>query len=149
MSYSLQLHGLQPIRIPCPSLSPKVCSNSCPLSQWCYLTISSSIAPFSSFPQYFPPSGSFPELALHIRWPKYWCFSISHSNNIQGWFPLGLTLLSKGLWRVFSSTTVQKYQFFGTQPNNNGPALTSIHDFCKNHSFDYLDLCQQSDVSTF
>ena len=72
--------------------------------------------------------------------------------NIQDWFPLGLTglipLLSKGLSRVFSNTTVQKHQFFGAQPLY-GSTLTSIHDYWKNHSFDYMDLCQQSDVSAF
>ena len=72
--------------------------------------------------------------------------------NIQGQFPLGLTglvfLLSKGLSRVFSSTIIQKYQFFGTQP----PLWSSshiIHDYWKNHSFDKMDLCQQSTVSAF
>ena len=72
--------------------------------------------------------------------------------NIQCWFPLGLTglisLLSKGLLRVFSSTTVQRHQFFSAQPFY-CPALTSVHDYWKNHSFDYMDLCQQGDVSVF
>ena len=71
--------------------------------------------------------------------------------NIQGWFLLELTglisLLSKGLSRVFSSTTIRKYQFFTTQPS--GPTLTSIHDYWKNHSLDYRDLCWQSDISAF
>ena len=72
--------------------------------------------------------------------------------NIQGWFPLGLTglisLLFKGLARVFSSTTIWKHQFSTTQPSY-GPILTSIHNYWKNHSFDYMDLCRQSDVSAF
>ena len=104
-------------RLPCPSLSLRVCSNSCPLSQWCHPTISSSAVPFSSSPQSFPGSGSFPLSWLQIR------ASASASvlpMNIRGWFPLGLTglisLLSKGLSRVFSSTTIRKHQFFGTQP---------------------------------
>ena len=108
--------------------------------------------PFSSCPGLFPASESFLMSQLFASGGQSIEASASASGlpmNIQGWFPLGLTLLSKGLWRVFSSTTVQKYRFFGTQPKNYGPALTSIHDFCKNHSFDYLDLCQQSDVSTF
>ena len=71
---------------------------------------------------------------------------------IQGWFPLGLTCLislkSKGLSSVFSSTTIWKHQFFVTQPFF-GPTITSIHDYWKNHSFDYMDFCQQSDVSVF
>ena len=84
---------LQDARLPCPSLSPWVCSNSCPLSQWCHPTISSSVAPFSSCPPSFPAS----ESALHIRWPKYWSFSfsISPSNEYSGlisfridWFDL-------------------------------------------------------------
>ena len=74
------------------------------------------------------------------------------SINIQGWFPLGLTglisLLSKGLSRVFSSTTGQKHQFFGTQLPY-GPTVTSIHDYWINHSFDNIALCQQMDVSDF
>ena len=76
---SLWPNKLQHTRLPCPSLSPGDCSNSCPFSQWCYLTTSSSVSPFSSCPQSFPESGSFPELAHHIRWPKYWCFSFSSS----------------------------------------------------------------------
>ena len=78
MSDSLQTCGLQHARLPSPSLYPGVCWNSCPLSQWCYLTISSSAAPFFCCPQSFPASGSFP-MALCIRWPKYWSFSFSIS----------------------------------------------------------------------
>ena len=83
MSNSLQPHGLQHSRLPCPSLSP---SNSWLLSQWCHPTISSSIAPFCSCPQSFPASGSFPVRSLHIRWSKYWSFSfnISPSNEYLG-----------------------------------------------------------------
>jgi len=87
MSDSLQPHGLQHARLSCPSLSPGVCSNSCPLSPWCHPTISSSVTPFSSCPQFSPASGSFPvELALHIRWSKYWSFScsINPSNEYSG-----------------------------------------------------------------
>ena len=92
--------------------------------------------------------------ALPIRWPKYWSFrvSISPSNEYSGLIPLGLTglisLLSKGLSRVFSSTTVWKHQFFGAQPFL-CPTFTSVHDYWKNHHFDSSDLCQQSDVSSF
>ena len=84
MSYSLQPHGLQHARPPCPSLTPRVYPNSCPLSWWCHPTISSSVIPFSSCPQIFPSIGVFSnESALHIRWPKYWNFSfnISPSNE--------------------------------------------------------------------
>ena len=77
----------QHIRLSSPSLSPGVCSNSCPLSSWCHPTISSSVSPFSSSPQFLPASGAFSnESALHIRWPKYWgfSFSISTSNEYLG-----------------------------------------------------------------
>ena len=77
-------------RLPYLSLSPRVCSNSCSLSQWCHLTISSSASPFSSSHQSFPASGSFSsELVLHIRWSKYWsfCFNISPSNEYPGLIP--------------------------------------------------------------
>ena len=98
---------------PCPSPSPGFCSNSCPVSQWCHPTISSSVTPSSSCSQSFPASESFPmSLTLHIRSPKYWSFSflISLPMNIQGWFLLWLTslisLLPKGLSRVFSNSIV-------------------------------------------
>ena len=122
MSDSLLCHGLQHTRLPCHSPSPGACSNSCPLSQWCQPTISSSVVHFSSQTSVFPSIKVFSsELALRIRWPKYWSFSfsISPSNEYSGWFPLALTVLislqSKGLSRVFSNTTVQKHQFFGVQ----------------------------------
>ena len=82
--YFLQPHGLQHARFPCPSPSPRACSNSCPLSQWCYPTISSSVVPFFSCLQSFPASGSFPMRALCIRWPKYWSFSLSPSKEYSG-----------------------------------------------------------------
>ena len=87
VSNSLQPYGQQHIRLPCPSSSPRVCSNLCPLSQWCHPTISASVIPFSSHLQSFPASGSFNnESVLHIRWPKYWSFSfsISPSNEYSG-----------------------------------------------------------------
>ena len=125
MSDSLWLHGLQHARHPCPSPSPIVCSNSCPLSQLCHPTISSSVLfTLLLLPSIFPSIRVFSnESTLHIRWPNYWSFSfsISPSNEYSGlisfrvdWFDL---LLSKGLSRVFSSTTVQKQQFFGAQPS--------------------------------
>ena len=94
------------------------------------------------------------ESVLRIRWPKYWSLSISPSMNIQSWFPLGLTglisLKLKGLSGVFSSTTVWKHwpsAFFGCLLY--GPTLTSTHAYWKNLSFDYMDICQQSDVTAF
>ena len=114
-------HGLQHARLPCPSLSPGVCSNSCPFSWWCHLIISSSVTPFSSCLQSFPGSGFFPMSHLFKSGGQSPGGSASASvlpKNIQGWVPLGLTswisLLSKGLSRVFSSTTVQRHQFLGT-----------------------------------
>ena len=104
--------GLKHSRLLCPSPSPGVCSNSCLLSWWCRPTISSSVIPFSFYPQSFPASGSFPMSRLFTSGSQSIGASVSasvHPMNIQGWFPLGLTglisLLSKGLSRVFSSTT--------------------------------------------
>ena len=106
-------------------------------------------------PQYFPTSGFFfNESARSNRRPKYWSFSfsLSPSSEFQGLFPLGLTglipLLSKGFLTLFSSTTVQEHQFFSAQLSY-GSILTSVHDNWKNHSFDYMALCWQSDVSAF
>ena len=86
MSDPLQPHESQHARPPCPSSTPGVHSNSCPLSWWCHPTISSSVIPFSSCPQSFPASGSFQMSLLCIRWPKYWSFSfnISLSNELSG-----------------------------------------------------------------
>ena len=104
---TLRLHGLQHTRLPCPSLSPRVCSNSCPLSQWCHPTISSSVAPFPACPQSFPASESFLVSWLFASGgPGIGTSALaSVLMNIQSWFPLGLTdlisLLWKGLSRVF------------------------------------------------
>ena len=113
VSDSWQPHGLQHARLPCPSLPPRVCSNSCPLSQLCYLTISSSVVPFSSCLQSSPSSRSFPsESALHIRWPKYWSFSLSISpfSEYSGmisfsidWFDLAVQGSLKSLFQHHSS----------------------------------------------
>ena len=118
VSNSLRPHESQHARPPCPSPTPRVYSNSCPFSQWCHPTISSSVVPFSSCPQSFPTSGSFiNESVLHIRWPKYWSFSfnISPSNEHSGLISFRTDCLdpfeSKGLSTVFSNTTVQKKRF--------------------------------------
>ena len=107
MSDSLQPRELQHTRLPCPSPTLGVCSNSCPWSRWCHPIISSSVVPFSSCPQSFPASGSFP--------------------------------MSQFFASVGHCITAFKFLY--------GPALTSIHEHCKNHSFDYTDLCWQSNVS--
>ena len=150
---SLQSHGLQHARLPFPSPSPGACSNSCPLSWWWHPTILSTVVPFSSCLLSFPASGSFPKSRLFASVSQSIGVSASASVlpvNIQDWFPLGWTswifLQSKGLSRVFSNTTVQKHQFFGAQPSL---WSTSIHDYWKNRSFGYLDLCWQSNVSAF
>ena len=121
MSDSLRAHGMQHTSLPCPSLSPGACSNSCPLCQWCHPTISSSDIPFSCL-QSFPTSGSFPMNQFFTPSGQSIVVSASTSvlsMNIQDWFPLGLTgfisLQSKGLSRVFYNTTVQKHQFSGAQ----------------------------------
>ena len=122
MSNSLGPHGLQYARLPCPSPTPGACSNSCPLSRWCHPTISSSVVPFSSYLQSFLAPGSFPMSQFFTAGGQSIGISASASilpMNIQDWFSLGLTdlisLQSKGPSKVFSNTTVQKHQFFGTQ----------------------------------
>ena len=119
---SLELHGLQLAKLPCPSPTHRTYSNSCTSSWWCHPTISSSIVPFSSHLQSFPASGSF-QMSQLFAWGGQ---SIGASASIsvlpvntQDWSPLGWTgwisLQSTGLSRVFSNTTVQKHQFFGAQ----------------------------------
>ena len=137
MTNSLRPHGLYHASPPCPSPSPRACSNSCPWSRWCHPTISLSVIPFSYCLQFSPASGSF--------WMSQFFASGGQSigastsvlpMNFQDWFPSGSTgLISlhyKGLSRVFSNTTVWKHQFFSAQcslwPN-------SILDYWKNHSF--------------
>ena len=135
VSDSLRPHGLQHTRLSCPSSTPRACLNSCPLSQWCHPTISSSVVPFSSYLQSFPESGSFLLSQFFTSGGQSVGVSASASvlpMNIQGWFPLGLTglisLLSKEYSRVFSNTTVQKHQFFGAQLSsqfNSHPYMTT------------------------
>ena len=156
MSDSLWFHGVHHTRLPlsftisqtvfhCLSLSSlsftnslSLCSRLCPLSQWHHLTISSSVTHFSYCPQSFPASGSFPMSQLFTSCGQSIGASASASvlpMNIQGWFPLGLTglisLLSKGLTRVFSNTTVPKHQFFGDvqlcDPMDCSPPGFSVH----------------------
>ena len=122
VSDSLWPHGLQHARLPCPTPTPGVYPNSCPLSRWCHPTISSSVVPFSSCPQSFPASGSFQMSQLFATGSQSIGASASTSvlpMNSQDWSPLGWTgwisLQSKGLSRGFSNTTVQKHQFFGAQ----------------------------------
>ena len=122
VSSSLRPRGLHYARLPCPSPTPGTYSNSCPLSQWCHPTISSSVIRFSSYLQSFPASGSFLMSQFFPSGGQSIGVSASASvlpMNIQDWFPLGWTywisLQSKGLSRVFSNTAVQKHQIFSTQ----------------------------------
>ena len=122
MAESLWPQGLQHARLPCPSPTPRACSNSCPLSQWSHPTISSSVISFSSYLQSFPASGSFQMSQFFASGGQIIGVSASASvlpMNIQDWFPLGWTgwisLQSKGLSRVFSNTMVEKHQFFSAQ----------------------------------
>ena len=146
ISNSLWPHGLQYARLLCPSPSSRAYSNLCPLNQWCHPTISSSIAsshPLLLLPSIFPSIKVFSnQLALRIRWPNYWSFSfsISPSNEYSGLISFRIDffdlLQSKGHSRVFSNTTVQKRQFFGTQPSLQSNSHI-CNDYWKNHSFDY------------
>ena len=122
VSNSLRPHEPQHARPPCPSPTPGVYSNSCPLNRWCHPITSSSVFPFSSHLQSFPASGSSPKSQLLASGGQSIGVSASTSvlpMNTQDWSPLGWTgwisLQSKGLSRVFSNTTVQKHQFFSTQ----------------------------------
>ena len=136
-SDSLWPHGLQHAMPPCPSPTPGVYSNLCPLSQWCHPTISSPVVPLSFGLQSLPATGSFQISQLFTSGGQ----SISASASVlpmdaQDWFPLGwIGWESKGLSRVFSNSTVQEHQFFGMSFLYS-PILTSIHDYWKNHSFD-------------
>ena len=156
VSDSLRPHESQHARLPCPSPTPGIYPNSCPLSWWCHPITSFSVAPFSACLQSFPASESFPMSCLLASGGQYIGASALASvlpRNIQDWFPLGWTglisLKSKGLSRVFSNTTVQSISS-SVLSFLYGPTLTSIHDYWKNHSFDcQTDLCWQSNVSVF
>ena len=145
---SLWTQGLQPTRLLCPSLTPRVCSNSCPLSQWCCLIISSSVSLFSFCLQSFPASGSFPVSQLFTSDGQsmlQYFSSISSSNEYSGlisfridWFnllsPRDSHAISLGLQfeSINSSTPGLLYD----------PSLTSIHNYWQTHSFAYMDFCQ-------
>ena len=147
MSDSLWPHGLQNIRFPCPSLSPGFCSNSCPLSQRCHPSFSSFVAYFSSCPQSFPASGSFPMSQLFTSSGQSTGASVSSFQWIfRADFPQD--------WLVWSPCCPRDSQESSPAPQFKsinsfvlnflyGPTLTSIHDYWQNHSFDYTDLCRQ------
>ena len=145
VSDSLQPHGLQHARSPCPSSTPRAYSNSCPLSRWCHPTISSSVIPFSSCLQSFPASGSFQMSQFFISGGqsiKSFSFSISPSNEYSGliyfrmdYFPLGSPCCPRDSQE--SSPTPQ-FKSINTSLLSilNTPTLTSIHGYWKNHSLD-------------
>ena len=155
MSDSLRPHGLKHARPPCPSPTPRVHPNPCPLCWWCHPTISSSVIPFSSCLQSFQASGSFQISQFFSSGGQSIGVSASTSVlpvNTQDWSPLGWTgwisLQSKALSRVFSNTTVQKHQFFGAQLSSQ--FNSHIHTWLlEKPSFDWTDLCWQSNVSAF
>ena len=151
MSDSLQPHRLQHTRLPCPPLSSGVCSNSCPLSRWCHLIISSSVAPFSFCLRSFPASRSFLMSRLFPSGGQ----SIGASASV---LPMNIRDVLLHNWLVWSSCCSRDSQESSPQFKTisfsvlsllYGPTLTSVHDYWKNHSFDYINLCWQTDVSAF
>ena len=156
MSDFLLPHGLLHAKLPYLSPSPRVCSNSCPFSQWCHPTILSSVTPFSSCFQSFPASGSFPMHQLFASGGQsieIFSFSINPSNEYWGLISLRIELV----WFPWSPKDSQEPspepQFEGINSLAlcllYGLLLTSVHDYWKDHSLDFTDLCWQSDVSAF
>ena len=126
-------YGPQHTRLPCPSPTPRTCSHSCPSSQWCHPTIPSSVAPFSSCLQSFPASGSF--LMSRLLASRGQSIGASASASVLAMNIQDISLLSKGLSKVFSNTAVLGINSLALSLLY-GPTLTSIHDYWKNHSFD-------------
>ena len=153
MSNSLRPHGLQHTRLPCSSPTPRACSNSCPLSQWCHPTISASIVPFSHL-QYFPASGSFPRSQFFTSGGQNWSFSfsISSSNEYSGLISLRMDCLDllevQGILKSFPTTQFKNINSL-VLSFLYSPTVTSIHNYWKNHSFDEMYICWQSNVSAF
>ena len=143
--------SMQHARLLCPPLSPRIYSNSCPLSQGCHSTISSFVTPFSFYLQSFPASGSFPMSLLFTSGGQTARNSASLlPMNIQGWFPLLLTGFNPSLSNELSSPAPHLESIDSLALSLlYSPTLTSIHDYWKNHRFVYMDLCPQSDGSAF
>ena len=136
------------------AFTPRVCSDSCPLNQWCHATISSFVAPFSPCTQIFPSIRVFSNgSALRIRWPKHWSFSTSPSNKYSGLISFRIDWLDLPCCPRDSqeSSAASQFENINSLVLNllYGSTLTSIHDYWKTHSFDYMDFGQQSDVSAF
>ena len=154
MSDSLQPHGLKHARLPCPSPSFRVCSNSCPLSQWCHPTILSSVILFSCL-QNFPESGSFLTVSSSHQVAKVLEFQLQHQ-SFQKIFRIDF-LLDWLVWSPCSPRDSQESSLIPQFKSINslvlslfyGPTLSFMHDYWKNHSFHYMDFCQQSNVSVF
>ena len=152
VSESLWAHGPQPTRLPCPSLFSGICSNSYPLSQWVTSNHLILHHPLLFLPSIFPSIRVFSsESVLCIRWPKYWSFSFSISISPANsgliffridWLDLLIVqgTLKSLLWHHSSKASILKMLSFLY-----GPALTAVHDYWKNHSFEYTDWCLQSD----
>ena len=143
---SLRAHGLQCTSPPCPSASPGVCPSSCPLNWWCHPTVSLSVTPFFC-PQSFSASGSFPVCQLFASGDQSSGASASVLPiSIQCWFSFGLTglisLVSRGLSQEKSISSLVLCLLYG-------PAVTFVHDYWKDHSLDYMDLCRQSGIFAF
>ena len=154
MSNSLRPHGLQHARPACPSPNPGIYPNSSPLCRWCHLTISSSVVPLSHL-QSFPASGSFPMSQIFTSGGQSIGVSASTSvppMNTQDWSPLGRTVGSPCSPRDSQeSSPTPQFKSINSSALSflYSPTLTSIHDHWKNHSFDCMDLCWQSNVSAF
>ena len=143
VSESLWPHGLQHTRLPCPSLSPQICSNSCPLSWWCHLTFSSSAALFSFCLQSFLASGSFPVSWLFVSGSQsIGALASIFPINIQGWFPLGLTGLISLLSMGLSKSLPQHYNSKASILWHSAFFMVQFSQLCllENHSFDYMKL---------
>ena len=155
MSDFLRPHGLQHARPPCPSPTPGVYSNSCPLSRRCHPTTSSSVIPFSFCLQSFPASGSFQKSQFFASGGQSISISASTSAltmNIQDWSPLGWTVGSPCCPRGSQeSSPIPQFKSISSSALSflQSPTLTSIHDHWENHSLDYMDRCWQSDISAF
>ena len=141
-------HALHHARLPCPSLSLGICSNSCPLSQWCRPTISSSVAPFSSCPQSFLTSVFSNDWLF--AWPKDWSFSFSISPSNEYWGLISFRIDWFNFLAV-QGTLKSLLQHCNSKASILWPSAFFMvqHDYWKNCSFDYMDLCRQSDVSAF
>ena len=152
MTDSLQPHGLQHTRLLCPPLSPGVCLNSCPLSQWFYQTISSSATPFSFCLKFFPATDSFPMSQLFVSGDQSIRASASASvlpMNIWDWFPLGLTGLISTVQRTLKSLLQHLSSQTSIIQHSAFMMVLLINDFWKNHSFYYVDPYWQSDFLLF